>query len=245
VRGVVGHFGGARRAGGAEAVQEAEDKEDERLVGAADVERAVALEGALLEGAADVDAVGVGERAEGSGEVGGEGGFVPDGGGGEESGEEFGGGSGEGADGGGFFSGVAEPLFGNGGLNFENRVDTFGGDVGAGGVREELGRGEVVEDGEVDLAGAAAVAIDDEDGGGAVALGQVTLEELEPMAFGGGALRRAVFEELADGELGEHFLLDAAENFGEVDFSGVVSSRHDPRMGVGRAEGGRVKTVRD
>ncbi|HEY4360761.1 MAG TPA: hypothetical protein VGN17_07330 [Bryobacteraceae bacterium] len=156
----------------------------------------------------------------------------PDGGGGEESGEEFGVGSGEGADGGGLFSGVAEPLFGNGRFNFENSVDTFGGDVGAGGVREERGRAEGVEDGEVDLAGAAAVAVDDEDGVGSVALGQVAGEELAPVVFGGGSLRGTVFEELVDGELGEHFVLNAEEDFGEVDLGGIGLTGHGSRMGA-------------
>ena len=203
-----------------------EDEEDEGFFGAGDFEGAAAFEGALIEGAADVDAVRAGKRSEGSGEVGGEGGGVPEGGGGEESGEELGVGSGESADRGGFFSGVAEPLFGNCGFNLENGVDTFGGDVGSGGVGEERGRAEVVEDGEVDLAGAVAVAVDDEDGVGSVTLGQVAGEELVPLAFGGGSLRGAVFEELADGELGEHFLLDAAKDLGEVDLSGIGLTGH-------------------
>ena len=74
----------------------------------------------------------------------------------------------EGADGGGFIGGVAEPLAGEGRLDFEDGVDAFGGDVDSGGVGEEQGGIELVEDGDVDLAGAAAGGIDDEGGRGAV-----------------------------------------------------------------------------
>ena len=34
-------------------------------------------------------------------------------------------------------------------------------------------------------------------------------------------MKIAVLKEAADRELGEHFLLDAAEDFGEVDMAGV------------------------
>ena len=45
--------------------------------------------------------------------------------------------------------------------------------------------------------------------------------------LGGGSGGGCVFEEAADGELGEHFLLNAAEDFGEVDLAGVGSAGHD------------------
>jgi hypothetical protein len=35
-----------------------------------------------------------------------------------------------------------------------------------------------------------------------------------------------VLEEAADGELGEHLLLDAVEHFGEVDLAGIGSAGH-------------------
>lgn len=64
-------------------------------------------------------------------------------------------GAAEDADGSGFFGGVAEELLGDGGLDFEDGVDAFGGQVESGFVREE-GRGiEVVEDRNIDLARAA------------------------------------------------------------------------------------------
>ena len=39
--------------------------------------------------------------------------------------------------------------------------------------------------------------------------------------LGGGAGGRGVLEEAADGEVGEHLGLDAAEDFGEIDMAGV------------------------
>ena len=41
------------------------------------------------------------------------------------------------------------------------------------------------------------------------------------MALGGGAGGGGVFEESADGELGEHFFLDGMEDFGEIELAGV------------------------
>ena len=91
----------------------------------------------------------------------------------------------KGSDGGGFFGGVAEPLAGEGRFDFEDGVDALGGKVESGGVREQGRRIEVVEDGDVDLAGAAAGGIDDEGGGGSVTLGEIAIEKLEPVMFGG------------------------------------------------------------
>lgn len=88
-------------------------------------------------------------------------------------------------------------------------------------MREEERRVEIVEDGDVDLAGARAVGIDDEGGGGTVTLGEIAVEEIEPVVFGCGSGGGGVLEEAADGELGEHFVLDAAEHLGEVDLAGV------------------------
>jgi len=48
--------------------------------------------------------------------------------------------------------------------------------VDSGGVGEEQGGMELVEDGDVDLAGAAAGGIDDEGGGGAVGLGEIAVK---------------------------------------------------------------------
>ena len=128
---------------------------------------------------------------------------------------------------GGFFGGVAEPLAGEGRFDFEDGVDALGGKVDSGGVREQGRSIEVVEDGDVDLAGAAAGGVDDEGGRGSVPLGEVAIEKLEPVMFGGGSGGGSVFEEATDGELGEHFVLDSAEDFGEVDLAGIGSAGHD------------------
>ena len=61
---------------------------------------------------------------------------------------------------------------------------------------------ELVEDGDVDLAGAAAGGVDDEGGGGAVGFGEIAVEHFEPVMFGGGSGGGGVLEEAADGELG-------------------------------------------
>ena len=62
---------------------------------------------------------------------------------------------------------------------------------------------QVVVNGDVDLAGAAALGVDDESGGGSVALGKIAVKEIEPVLLSGGAGGGGVFEEIADGELGE------------------------------------------
>ena len=162
------------------------------------------FECSVLEAAAEVER----GRLKPAVKVRGESGWGPDGAGGEESGEdglEAGAmgraGAMEGADGGGFLGGVAEPLAGEGRLDFEDGVDAFGGDVDSGGVGEEHGGIQVVEDGDVDLAGAAAEGIDDEGGRGAVGFGEIALEHFEPVMFGGGSGGGGVLEGVADGEL--------------------------------------------
>jgi hypothetical protein len=71
----------------------------------------------------------------------------------------------------------------------------------AGFVGEQDRRIQVIEDGDVDLAGAAAFGIDDESGGGGVALGEIAGENIEPVALGGRAGGGGVFEKSTDGEL--------------------------------------------
>jgi hypothetical protein len=58
-----------------------------------------------------------------------------------------------------------------------------------------------------------------------VTLGEIAVEECEPVVFGSGS-GGGVLEEAADGELSEHFVLDAAEHLGEVDFAGVEGAGH-------------------
>ena len=57
--------------------------------------------------------------------------------------------------------------------------------MGAGFVGEQGSGGEVVVDGEVDLAGAVSFRVDDEGGGGVEAFGEVGVEEVGPEEFGG------------------------------------------------------------
>ena len=77
------------------------------------------------------------------------------------------------------------------------------------------------------MGGAGCGRIDYEGRRGAVALGEIAIEKLEPMMLGCGSGGGSVFEEPADGELRKHFLLDAAEDFREVDVAGVGPARHD------------------
>ena len=159
----------------------------------------------MFEGAAEVDFVGSAfaeALAEKSADVGGEGVGFPDGGRTQEAGEDFSFGGMEGSDAGGFFSCIFQPLFGDGGFDFEDGVDGLDGDVDSGGVGEEWWGEDVVVDGVVDLAGAAAGGIDDEGGGCSVALGEVVGEEFDPEVFGGGAVGGGVFEDATDGEIG-------------------------------------------
>ena len=186
----------------------------------------------MFETTADVEIV------TGAAKVGGEGGGGPDRGCGEKAGEDCGrfgcfaaddrdGRATERSDRGGFFRGVAEPLAGEGRFDFEHGVHAFGGQVESGGMRKERRRIEVVEDGDVDLAGAVAGGVDYKGGGGSVTLGEIAIEKLEPVMLGGCSGGGCVLKESADGELGEHFLLDAAEDVGEVDLAGVGSAGHD------------------
>jgi hypothetical protein len=174
----VGGGGGSQ---GVEAMEQTGHEEDQRLGWLRDFQRTL-LEGAVLEGTTQIDAVRGGERFEGSADVLAESFGGPDGAGGEESGEDglradgapaedaarndARRGAAEGADRGGLFSRIAEPLAGDGGLDLEDGIDALGGNVQAGVVRKERRRIEVVEDGDVDLAGPAAVGIYDEGGGG-------------------------------------------------------------------------------
>ena len=95
------------------------------------------LEGPVLEATAEVER----GRLKGALKVRGESGWGPHGAGSEESGKDGlaaravgRAGPMKGADGGGFFGGVAEPLAGEGRFDFEDGVDAFGGDVDSGGV---------------------------------------------------------------------------------------------------------------
>jgi hypothetical protein len=75
-------------------------------------------------------------------------------------------------------------LAGEGRLDLEDGVDALGRKVESGGVREQRRRVEVVEDGDIDLAGAAAGGIDYESGSGTVTLGEIAIEKLEPVMLG-------------------------------------------------------------
>ena len=71
--------------------------------------------------------------------------------------------------------------------------------------------------------------VEDESGSGAVALRQVAFEETDPVVLGGGSGGGGVFEHAAHGQIREHLLLDAAEDFGEIELSGVRFARHMDR----------------
>jgi|SRR5579863_3316844 len=169
VAGVEHEVGGGGGAHGAEALEEADDEEDQRLVRMTDANGAGALEGSVFEAAAEIERSVDGR--EGAAEAGAEGAGIPGRTGGEEAGENrlgtnrraFGssGDDGDGgavkvANGGRFIGGVLKPLARERGLDLEDRVDAFGGDVKAGGVGKQERRVEIVEDGDIDLTRAAA-----------------------------------------------------------------------------------------
>lgn len=97
-------------------------------------------------------------------------------------------------------------------LGFKDGVDAFRGDDGLALELEEEGRVLAVEDDDVDLVAELVVAIDDVAGGGLVAAGQVSGEEVEPDLLTGGAEGAGVDEGAADG--GEA-VLDVAVDFRE------------------------------
>lgn len=143
-------------------------------------------------------------------------------------------------DGGGFFGGVAEELLRDSGFDFKDGVDTFDGNVETGVVREQRRGIEVVKNGDIDLTGSMAVGIDDECGGGPVALGKMALEESQPVLLGGGPGCGGMLEHTSYGELGEHLDLDPAEDLGEVDLAGVRFAWHscDHRLTPGSGKFG-------
>ncbi len=200
----------------------------------------------MLEGAAVLDGVLGGERVNGSGDVGGEGGGLPHGGRGEEAGWNEPLVRLERADGGGFGSRVPEPLFGDGRFDFEHGAYGFNGYMVAGGVGEEWRAMQVVIYGDIDLAGAAAGGVDDEGGRGSVARGQVVGEEVEPQVFIGGAGGGGMFERMGDGDVGEEAGLNSAEHLVKVEVGGVDVAGHGGVLelgGIRRGLGHKVATI--
>ena len=71
------------------------------------------------------------------------------------------------------------------------------------------------------------------------------MEHFEPMMFGGGSGGGGVLEGMADGELRQHFVLDAEEDSVEVELArvgcagheGIDQNRRGPAGRVGRASG--------
>lgn len=138
----------------------------------------------------------------------------------------------ESPDGGGFLLRVADQWPGERQLHFEDRVDAFRRNVETGFVWEQERGVEIVEDNDVDLAGAAAFGIDDEAGGGRVALREIAAENVEPDLLGGGAGGNGVFDVSADGHLGEHLLLDGTEGFDEVEVAQARQRERHPNVSV-------------
>ena len=226
-------------------MEKAQDKKDEGLAGLAEGDRGSFgrgwdLEGAVAEAAAEIEASFGGQAAEEGGDAVGKG-SGPDGVQGEYTcedgrgrlgrtegagGEKGRGGTAEPADGGGLEAGIGDPLGGEGLLDLEDGVDALGGDVGAGVVVKEQGGIEVVVDGDVDLAAAGAVGVDNEGAGGAVALGQVVVEEVEPVLLGGGAAGGGMLKDLAGREIGEHLALEVEKDLMEVDATAVGVFAH-------------------
>ena len=215
-------------------VEQMEHEVDQRFVRGAEIG---AVKGAVAEAAAEIEALGGSEAAEKSGDAIGKG-SGPNGVETEHAGENGRRRRGErsaaeATDGRGFASGVEDPLGGEGLFDFEDGVDAFGRDVRAGIVVKEQRRIEVIVDGDVDLSAAMAAGIDDESAGGAVALGQIAIEQVEPVLFGGGSAGSGVLEDLARGEIGEHLLLNVEEDPAEIDAAGIGVLAHGPGLASG------------
>ena len=111
-------------------------------------------------------------------------------------------------------------------LHLDDGVDALGRDQKAG-VEGEDERGvEAVVDGDVDLAAAVAGGVHDEGTGGAVALGQVTVEEPQPAELAGGSAGAGMLQRAADLQMRQHAALDVKEDLAEVDAAGVWGTRH-------------------
>src|ERR1700690_87958 len=239
----VGHeIGGGGGAEGAEAIDQAEHEIDEGFVGGGEGQGAGGdLEGSVAEGAAEVEALVGAETFQGAGEAlreaggpagtegedAGDDGLAGDGGAGSAGGNDGDRGAAEAADRGGFAAGVADEALVEILLDLEDGVNAFGGNVESGGGGGQEGGGGGVVDGDVDLAGAAAVGIDDEGAGGAVAVGKIAVQKTEPMLLGDGAGGGGMFKKLSGGEVGKHLLLDPVEHAAEVNFAGVGVASHE------------------
>ncbi len=66
---------------------------------------------------------------------------------------------------------------------------------------------EMIVDGNIDLAAAAAIGVYNEGAGGAVALREVAVKKVNPAALGGGSASGRMLEDRAGGKVGEHLLL--------------------------------------
>src|ERR1043166_108963 len=205
-----------------------------------DAERVEHFECALAERAAEVEAFIGPEAADQRSDTGGEG-SGPNGveaqNSGEDGGRWFGrtaracgkNGSGRAAEaayGSGFTAGIGDPFGDKGLLDFEDCVDAFGGDVRFGVVVEEQRGVEKIVNGDINLAAAVAIGVQDEGAGGAVSLGQIAVEKIDPVLLGGSAAGGGMLEDVAGGEIGEHLLLRAEEDVAQIDAAAVFCFAH-------------------
>ena len=161
----------------------------------ADSQSGLERERAVVERTAEIEAGGSG-KLQGAAEVGGEGCDIPNGGFCQKAGQEgLPPGPAECADSSGFDGSVGEPLAGEGRFDFEDGADAIHREMQGGGVGEKRWSEEMVVDGDVDLAGAVAFGIIDKTGGGTVAGGEMSVEEIDPVLLDCSAGGRGVFYE--------------------------------------------------
>ncbi|PYT11457.1 MAG: hypothetical protein DMG59_26370 [Acidobacteria bacterium] len=84
----------------------------------------------------------------------------------------------------------------------------------------------MIVNGDINLAAAVAIGVQDEGAGGAVSLGKIAVEKIDPVLLGGSAAGGGMLEDVAGGEIGEHLLLRAEEDVAQIDAAAVFCFAH-------------------
>jgi hypothetical protein len=191
-RAAVGHqVRGGGGTEGAQTIEKTKHKEDQRFLGAREADSTGSiLKGTVAEGAPEIETLVRCEAREGLREAtreasgpsrterenAGNDGLARQGGPRRAGGDDGNGSATETADGSSFAPGIANEALVEILLDFEDGVDAFGGDVESGGIGKQERRVEVVVYGDVDLAAAPAIGVDDESAGSPIALGEIAIQ---------------------------------------------------------------------